>query len=202
MGWHYINTTIYIVNTVCVQCYSRNVDPPVSCPSAKVSWDMNKKKIHCSVLLKKKKHSLSKPSAVQQAFPEALREGLNPVMSQHHSLRHTQVELLLWVQNHSVGLGYSEQLLQQLYEFVLRMVWGDGEVQKHSNFLLVLILKSGDRGWANGCSYMADKRRWPSCLSRVWRSEYGHREDWCLLSGSPLPLETWITGNQAEEACW
>lgn len=43
-------------------------------------------KIHCSVLLKKQKHSWSKPSAVQQAFPEALREGLNPVMSQHHSL--------------------------------------------------------------------------------------------------------------------
>lgn len=79
---------------------------------------------------------------------------------------------------------------------------GDGEVQKHSNFLLVLILQSGDRGWANGRSYMADKRRWPSCLSRVWRSEYGHREDWRLLSGSPLPLETWTTGNQAEEACW
>lgn len=118
------NTSIYIVNTVCVQCYSRNVDPPVSCPSAKVSWDMNKKKnpLFSSVKKNKKKHSLSKPSAVQQAFPEALREGLNPVMSQHHSLRHTQVELLLWVQNHSVGLGYREQLLQQLYEFVLRMV--------------------------------------------------------------------------------
>lgn len=124
MGWQYINTTIYIVNTVCVQFYSGNVDPRVSCPSAKVSWDMDLKKKKSTVqFCLKKKHSWSKPSAVQQAFPEALREGLNPVMSQHHSLRHTQVELLLWVQNHSVALGYSEQLLQQLYEFVLRMVW-------------------------------------------------------------------------------
>lgn len=70
-----------------------------------MSWeiDLKIKKIHRLVLLKKQ--SRSKPSAVQQAFLEALHEGLNPVMSQHHSLGQTQVKLLLWTQNHTVGLG-------------------------------------------------------------------------------------------------
>ena len=39
--------------------------------------------------------SNGKPLAVHQACSEALCEGLDPVVSQHHSLRQAEVELLL-----------------------------------------------------------------------------------------------------------
>lgn len=67
--------------------------------------------------------SIRKPLAVHKACPEALCEGLDPVVSQHHSLRHAQVELLLRLQNYAVGPCYWEQLLQQVPELLLRMVW-------------------------------------------------------------------------------
>lgn len=159
-----------------------------------------------------------------QACPEALCEGLDPVVSKHHSLRQTEMELLLWAQNHTTGPCSWEELLQQLSELLLRMVWGGNEwhkerctqeiqssagLNKWSQFVLVQHTEGGrDICWwwittnKLGRSYMANKHKWPSCLSHVWRSERVHHEDRCLQSVTPLPLETWPTGNQEEAACW
>lgn len=49
--------------------------------------------------------NIEKPFAERQAGPEAPCEGLDPVMPQHHRLGHTQVELLLGAQSHTVSLG-------------------------------------------------------------------------------------------------
>lgn len=45
----------------------------------------------------------NKPLAVHQACPEALCEGLDPVVSQHHRLRQAEVELLLRGQSRTAG---------------------------------------------------------------------------------------------------
>lgn len=65
--------------------------------------EVQKRKINSSNVLV---FSISKPLAVHQACPEALCEGLDPVVSQHHSLRQAEVELLLLAQNHTVGPCY------------------------------------------------------------------------------------------------
>lgn len=48
---------------------------------------------------------------------------------------------------------------------------------------------------------MANKHRWPSCLSRVWKSECVHREEIYLQSGSPALQETWPAGSQEVAIC-
>ncbi len=66
---------------------------------------------------------MSKPLAVHQGCSEALCEGLDPVMSQDYSLREAQMKVLLQAQSHTTGSCYGQQLLQQLPELLLGMVW-------------------------------------------------------------------------------
>ena len=60
--------------------------------------------------------------AVGQVSPEALCEGLDPVVSQHHRLGQAEVELLLLGQIHPPVARSGEQLLQHLLKLLLRMV--------------------------------------------------------------------------------
>lgn len=78
-----------------------------------------------------------------QARPEALCEGLDPVVSQHHSLRQTQVELILQAQNHTVDPRYWEQLLQQLSKLLLRMVWSGEECDQDADIPDIQDIPSG-----------------------------------------------------------
>ncbi|KAF3854392.1 hypothetical protein F7725_022447 [Dissostichus mawsoni] len=63
-----------------------------------------------------------KTDQVHHTCLQALGDGLDPVVSEHHRLRQAEVELLLQGQNRSMGTGKREQILQQLHELLLRMV--------------------------------------------------------------------------------
>lgn len=148
-----------------------------------------------------------------EAGAEALCERLDPVMSQHHRLREAEVELLLQAQVHTMSLGYREHPIEKLCKFLLRLAWRGKQwllkqiLTKKFNSISFVILTDEklSRTWllikSVWWTYMANKHRWPSCLSHVWKSECVHHEEIYLQSGSPAPQETWPAGSQEVAIC-